>query len=91
MPKKGKKKVQTTGDDPEVEIITKLEIIYEDTKAFTRVELEFIWGQIYQIIKDQAIKDTSLEDISIYTNIRKKTMMKVSTHPELFPCVEVIG
>ena len=39
-------------DDPEVEIITKLEIIYEDTKAFTGVDPEFRWGQIYQMIKD---------------------------------------
>ena len=52
MPKKGKKKVHTTGDDPNVEIIIKQEIIYEDTKSFTRVEPEFRWGQIYQMIKD---------------------------------------
>ena len=90
MPKRGKKKVQTTGDDPEIEIVPKLEIIYEDTKSFTGVELEFIWGQIYQIIKDQAILDTSLEGIPIYANIRKSAIMKMSTRPELFPCAEVI-
>ena len=39
-------------DDLEVEIITKLEIIYEDTKPFTGVEPEFRRGQIYQMIKD---------------------------------------
>ena len=33
MPKKGKKKAQTTEGDPEVEIISKVEIIYEDTKC----------------------------------------------------------
>ena len=44
MPKKGKKKVQTMGEDLEVEIVIKVEIIYEDTKAFTRVEREFKWG-----------------------------------------------
>ena len=39
------------GDDPEVEIITKLEIIYEDTKYVTGVDPNFGWGQIYQMIK----------------------------------------
>ena len=52
MPKMGKKKVQTTGDDSEIEIVPKLEIIYEDTKAFTGVEPEFRWGQIYQMIRE---------------------------------------
>ena len=90
MPKKGKKKVQTMGDDLEVEIITKMEIIYEDTKAFIGVEPVFRWGHIYLMIKDQANQDTGLEDIPICANIRKSTIMKVSTHPELFPFVEVI-
>ena len=44
MHKKGKKKVQTTRDDPDVEIVTNLEIIYKDTKPFTRFNPEFIWG-----------------------------------------------
>ena len=38
MNKKGKNKVQTTRDDPKIEIAPKLEIIYEDNKAFIRVE-----------------------------------------------------
>ena len=52
MPKNGKKKVQTKGDDPKIEIAPKLEINYEDTKGVTGVEPQFIWGQIYQMIKD---------------------------------------
>ena len=38
MPWKGKKKAQALEDDLEVEIITKVEIIYEDTKLMTRVD-----------------------------------------------------
>ena len=91
MPKKGKKKAQTADGDSEVEIISKCEIIYEYTKAITEIEPEFIWGQIYQMIKDQAVLDTGLEDIPIYANTRKSSIMKVSTHPEIFLCVEVIG
>ena len=35
MPRKGKKKAQATEDDPEVEVITRVEIIYKDTKVIT--------------------------------------------------------
>ena len=41
MPRKQKKKAQAAEEEPEVEIVTKLEVIYEDTKATTRVELEY--------------------------------------------------
>ena len=78
MPKKGKKKAQTVEGDPEVEIISKREIIYEDTKAIIGFELEFIWGQIYQMIKDQAVPEVDLEDIPLYANITKYSIMKVS-------------
>ena len=52
MAHKGKNKVQYMEDDLEVEFITRVEIIYEDTKDFTGIEPEFWWGQIYQMIKD---------------------------------------
>ena len=91
MPKKGKKKVQTTGDDPEVEIVQKLEIIYEDTKGFTRADPKLRWGQVYQMIKDQVFLDVGLEDILVYANIMKSAIMKVSTRHKIFPCAEVIG
>ena len=32
-----------------------------------------------------------LEEESIYANIEKSSIMKVSTRPQLFPCSEVIG
>ena len=38
MPNKGKKKAQATGDDPDVEIFPKMEIIYEDMKYVIGVE-----------------------------------------------------
>ena len=47
MLKKGKKKSQAIGDDPDVDIVSKMEIIYEDTKSLIGVEPEFKWGKIY--------------------------------------------
>ena len=91
MPKKGKKKAQVVEDDPEVKIIMKVEIIYEDTKPMTRDDLEFKWGQVYQMIKYHTVRGAGLEDIPIYTNIKRSAIMKASTCPELFPCSEVIG
>ena len=44
MPRKGKKKAQAVEDDPEVEVITRVEIIYEDTKLVTRAYRELRWG-----------------------------------------------
>ena len=42
--KERKKKSQVAEEEPEVEVITKVEFIYEDTKATTGVELEYKWG-----------------------------------------------
>ena len=44
MPKRQNKKAQVDEEEPEVEVITKLEIIYEDTKATTGVEPDYKWG-----------------------------------------------
>ena len=41
MPKKGKKKAQATGDDPDVESFLKMEIIYKDMKYVKGVDLGF--------------------------------------------------
>ena len=38
MPRKQKKKSQVAEEEPKVEVITRVEVIYEDTKATTRVE-----------------------------------------------------
>ena len=44
MSKRQKKKAQMDEGEPEVEIITKVEFIYEDTKATTGVEPDYKWG-----------------------------------------------
>ena len=41
MPRKQKKKAQEAEEEPEVEIVTKVEVIYEDTKATTGFEPEY--------------------------------------------------
>ena len=91
MSKRQKKKAPMVEGEPEVEIITKVEYIYEDTKASTGVELDYKWGYIYRMIANQNVLDVSFEEMTIYANIEKSALMKVATRPELFPCSEVIG
>ena len=91
MSKRQKKKDHVVEGEPKVEIITKVEYIYEDTKASTRVELDYKWGQIYRTIANQNVPDVGFEELTIYANIEKSALMKVATRPELFPCSEVIG
>ena len=78
-------------EEPEVEAITRLEIIYEYTKATTRVELEYKWGDIFRMMSSQNVLNAGFEDMPIYANIEWSTLMKVASSPELFPCSEVIG
>ena len=78
-------------EEPEVELITRLEIIYEDTKATTGVERDYKWGEIFRMISNQNVPDVGFEEMTIYANIEKSALMKVATRPELFPCSEVIG
>ena len=47
MPKRQNKKAPVAEEELEVEIITKVEFIYEDTKATTRVEPKYKWGEIF--------------------------------------------
>ena len=54
-------------------------------------ELEFKWGKIYHMLQDQKIPDAGLEDLTLFNNILRSGITKVSTRPELFPCSEVIG
>ena len=68
MPRKQKKKAQATKEEPEVEVITKVEVIYEDTKAITRVEPEYKWGEVYRMISNQSVPDAGFEDMPIYPN-----------------------
>ena len=91
MPKRsGKKKGKASEVDLDVDIISRTEIKFEDTKAITGVDPDFKWGEIYQIIRDQNVLDAGLEEMSLYQNIRDSGITKVATHPELFPFMEVI-
>ena len=74
-----------------MEIITKVEYIYEDTRATTGVELDYKWVEIYWMIANQNVLDVGFKELTIYANIEKYALMEVATRPELFPCSEVIG
>ena len=37
-------------EEPDVEVVTKTEFIYEDTKCISGVEPEYQWGEIYRLI-----------------------------------------
>ena len=78
-------------EEPEVEVVTKTEYIYEDTKCISGVEPEYQWGEIYRLITRREVPDIGLEEESIYANIERSSLMKIATRPELFPCSEVIG
>ena len=86
MSKRQKKKAPVVEGEPDVEIITKVEYIYEDTRATTRVEPDYKWGEIYRMISNQEVPDAGFEELAIYTNIEKSALMKIATRPELFPC-----
>ena len=74
-----------------MEVITRVEFIYEDTKAITGVEPEYKWGEVYRMISSQSVLDAGFEDMPIYAKIERSALMKVATRPELFPCSYVIG
>ena len=91
MSKRQKKRAPVVEGEPEVEIITKVEYIYEDTKASTGVEPDYKWGEIYRMIANLNVTDAGFEELTIYANIEKSALMKVATRLDLFPCSEVIG
>ena len=72
MPKKSrKKKAKAIEVDSDVEIMSKTEIQFEDTKGITRAKQEFEWVYIYHMMRDHNFPDVVLEDIPLYENIRK--------------------
>ena len=91
MLRKQKKKAQIADEEPEIEIITRIEVIYEDTKSITGIDPEYKWGEIYWMISNQSVPEVGFEDLPIYVNIERSTIMKVATWPDIFPCSEVIG
>ena len=72
MSKRQKKKALVAEREPEVEIITKVEYIYEDTKASIGVEPDYKWGEIYKIILNQNVPDAGFEELTIYANMRNQ-------------------
>ena len=91
MSKRKRKKALVAKGEPDLEIVTKVEYIYEDTRATTRVEPDYKWGEIYRMISNQNVPDARFKELNIYANIEKSSLMKVATRPELFPCSEVIS
>ena len=91
MSKWQKKKAPIVEEEPEVEIVTKVECTYEDTKCIVGVEPEYKWGEVYRLIAHQEVPDTGFEEETVYANIERSALMRVATRPELFPCSEVIG
>ena len=78
MPKKGKKKSKATKEDSDLEVMPKIELIYEYTKVVIGGEPEFKRGQIYPMIKNQKVPDVGLEDIPLYEKIIRFRITKVS-------------
>ena len=67
-----------------MEIITKVEYIYEDTRATTGEKPDYKWGEIYRLISNQEVPDTGFEELTIYANIEKYALMKIATRPIFF-------
>ena len=91
MPWKGKNKVQAANKDPKIEIITRVEVIYEDTiyedtKVVTGSEPKYKWGEIYRMITNRSIPDIGLEDLPIYANIDRSAIMSVAMRSKKIPC-----
>ena len=62
MPKKsGKRKAKESEVDLDVEIISRMKIKFEYTKAITGVDTEFKWGDLYQVTIDQNVLDVGLK------------------------------
>ena len=52
-------------EEPEVEVVTKTEYIYEDTKCISGVKPEYQWGEIYRLITRWEVPDMGLEEEGI--------------------------
>ena len=91
MSKRQKKKALMVEEEPEVEVITRVEYTYEDTKCIIGVEPEYQWGEIYRLITHQEVPNIGFEEENIYANIEKYSLMKIAMRPELSPCLEAIG
>ena len=91
MSKQKKKKTLVVEEDPEVEIVTRVEYTYEDTKCIVGIEPEYKWGEVFKLITHREVPDIGFEEETIYANIERSALMKIAIRPELFPSSEVIG
>ena len=91
MSKRQKKKAPIVEEERDVEIVTKVEYTYEDTRCIIGVEPEYKWGEIYRLITHREVPDIDFEEETIYANIERSALMRVATRPELFLWSEVIG
>ena len=86
MSKRQKKKAPTVEEEPEVEVVTRVEYTYEDTKCVVGVEPEYQWGEIHRLIMHREVPNIGFEEETIYANIERSSLMKIATIPKLFPC-----
>ena len=91
MSKRQKKKSPIVEEELNVEIVTKVEYTYEDTRCIMGLEHEYKWGEIHRLITHREVPDTSFEEETIYANIERFALMRVATKPEIFPFSELIG
>ena len=91
MSKRQKKKAPVVEEEYEVEIVTRVEYTYEDTKCIVGIEPEYKWGEVYRLITRREVLDIGFEEETIYDNIERSALMKIATRPDIFPCLEVIG
>ena len=91
MSKRQKKKAPKVEEEPEAEIVTRVEHTYEDTKCIVGMEPEYKWGEVYRLITHREVPDIGFEEETIYANIERFALMRVATRPDIFPCSEVIG
>ena len=91
MTKKQRKKLKVVDYDSDTEysevlMVVRTEIVYEDTKAITRVEHELKWGQIYPMMVEGKVPKTGLGDLVLYEKILRSGITKIATKPKIFPC-----
>ena len=83
MPKWQKKKAPVVEEEPEVEIVTRVEYTYEDTKCIVGMEPEYKWGEVYRLITHREVPDRGFEEETIYANIERSALMRIATRLEL--------
>ena len=62
MSKRQKKKDPIVEEEPDVEIVTKVEYIYKDSRCIVGVEPEYKWGEIYRLITHREVPDIGFEE-----------------------------